>query len=427
MGIGLTEEATVIEYRPRIADGELAERMESAGAVLIEGPKSCGKTATASRRASTVFRMDTDDSARDLVDTAPELLLGAAQPVLFDEWQVAPKLWNLVRRQVDDLGGEPGRFLLTGSATPRDDATRHSGAGRYSILRMRPMSLFETGISTGAVSLAGLFDGDFTPSMAPNVTVPNLVDCIVTGGWPALLDVPVRVAQRWVVDYLSSLVEVDLPQMGVRRDPATLRRFLASLARGTGTELSTQAIATDVAGPDRTLDRDTAAGYLDILARLMVTEDVPAWAPHMRSATPLRKSAARFMVDPSLAVAALGVGAGQLLRDLNATGFLFESLVLRDLRVYSQPLRGRLARWRDNNNHEVDIIITLDDGRWGALEVKMNPAAADGAAASLLRFKDKVDLDKVGEPAFLGVVTTRTAAVRRQDGVHILPIAALGP
>ena len=417
----------MVAYRPRIADAELADRMGSAGAVLLEGPKSCGKTATAQRRASTVFRMDTDDSARALVDTAPELLLRADPPVLFDEWQVAPKLWNLVRRQVDDFGGDPGRFLLTGSATPRDDVIRHSGAGRYSILRMRPMSLFETGVSTGAASLAGLFNGDFAPSRAPEVTVPQLVDCIVTGGWPSLLGVPVRAAQRWVVDYLNALVEVDMPQMGVRRDPATLRRFLASLARGTGTELSTQAIATDVAGPDRTLDRDTAAGYLDVLNRLMVTEDLPAWAPHMRSATPLRKSAARFMVDPSLAVAALGVGPEQLLRDLNATGFHFEAMVLRDLRIYSQPLRGRLARWRDNNNHEVDIIITLDDGRWAALEVKMNPEAADDAAASLLRFKDKVDLGKVGEPAFLGVVTTRTAAVRRRDGVHVLPIATLGP
>ena len=417
----------MVAYRDRVADAELAERLGSAGAVLLEGPKSCGKTATAQRRAATVFRMDTDDSARDLVDTAPELLLSAPHPVLFDEWQVAPKLWNLVRRQVDDLGGEPGRFLLTGSATPRDDVTRHSGAGRYSILRMRPMSLLETGVSTGAVSLAGLFDGDFAPSLAPGVSVPQLVDCIITGGWPALLDAPVRAAQRWVVDYLSTLVEVDMPAMGVRRDPTTLRRLLASLARGIGTELSAQAIATDVAGPDRTLNRDTAAGSLDVLSRLMVTEDLPAWAPHMRSTTPLRKSAARFMVDPSLAVAALGVGPEQLLRDLNATGFLFEGLVLRDLRVYSQPLRGRLARWRDNNGHEVDIVITLDDGRWGALEVKMNPEAADAAASSLLRFRDKVDLAKVGEPAFLGVVTTRTAAVRRRDGVYVLPVASLGP
>ena len=415
------------KYRPRVADGELADRMRSAGAVLMEGPKACGKTATAQRVAATLFRMDTDDGARTLVDTAPEVLLSAQPPVLFDEWQVAPKLWNLVRHEVDDLGGAPGRFILTGSSTPVDDAKRHTGAGRYSMLRMRPMSLFETGASTGQVSLRKLFDGDFTPSLDPGVTVPALVNCIVTGGWPALLEVPLRAAQRWISDYVRTIVEVDMPQMGVRRDPGTLRRLLASLGRGTGTDMSAQAIANDIAGSDRSVQRDTVAGYLDILNRLMITEDMPAWAPHMRSTTPLRKSPTRFMTDPSLGVAALGVGPEQLLLDLNATGFHFEGLVVRDLRVYAQPLGGRLSHWRDNNQHEVDIIITLDDGRWGAIEVKMNPDAVDAAAASLLRFKDKVDTAKTGEPAFLAVATTRSAALRRGDGVYVLPVASLGP
>lgn len=415
------------KYRARVADDELADRMRSAGAVLMEGPKACGKTSTAQRVAATLFRMDTDDGARALVDTAPEVLLGAQPPVLFDEWQVAPKLWNLVRHEVDDLGGAPGRFILTGSSTPVDDAKRHTGAGRYSMLRMRPMSLFETGASTGQVSLRKLFDGDFTPSLDPGVTVPALVNCIVTGGWPALLEVPLRAAQRWISDYVRTIVEVDMPQMGVRRDPGTLRRLLASLGRGTGTDMSTQAIANDIAGSDRSVQRDTVAGYLDILNRLMITEDMPAWAPHMRSTTPLRKSPTRFMTDPSLGVAALGVGPEQLLLDLNATGFHFEGLVVRDLRVYAQPLGGRLSHWRDNNQHEVDIIITLDDGRWGAIEVKMNPDAVDAAAASLLRFKDKVDTAKTGEPAFLAVATTRSAALRRGDGVYVLPVASLGP
>ena len=417
----------MVQYRPRVADGELADRMRSAGAVLIEGPKASGKTATAQRVAATLFRMDTDDGARALVDTAPEVLLSAQPPVLFDEWQVAPKLWNLVRHEVDDLGGAPGTFLLTGSSTPLDDAKRHTGAGRYSMLRMRPMSLYETGISTGQVSLLNLFDGDFTPSLDPGVTVPALVDCLVTGGWPSLLDVSVRESQRWISDYVRTIVEVDMPHMGVRRDPGTLRRLLASLARGTGTDLSTQAIANDIAGTNRSVQRDTVAGYLDIMSRLMLTEDVPAWAPHMRSTTPLRKSPTRFMTDPSLGIAALGKGPEQLLLDLNATGFHFEGLVVRDLRIYAQPLAGQLSHWRDNNQHEVDIVITLDDGRWGALEVKMNPDAVDAAAASLLRFKGKVDTGKTGEPAFLAVVTTRSAALRRADGVLVLPIAALGP
>jgi predicted AAA+ superfamily ATPase len=347
--------------------------------------------------------------------------------VLFDEWQVAPKLWNLIRHEVDDLGGTPGRFILTGSSTPADDAIRHTGAGRYSMLRMRPMSLFETGVSTGQVSLRKLFDGDFTPSLDPGVTVPELINDIVTGGWPALLQTPVREAQRWLSDYVRTTVEVDMPHKGVRRDPATLRRLLASLGRGTGTDLSTQAIANDLSGAERSVQRDTVAGYLDILSRLMLTEDMPAWAPHMRSTTPLRKSPTRFMTDPSLGVAALGASPEQLLLDLNTTGFHFEGMVVRDLRIYAQPTGGRLSHWRDNNQHEVDVIVTLDDGRWGAIEVKMNPSAVDAAAASLLRFRDKVDMSKTGAPTFLAVATTRSAALRRQDGIHVLPVASLGP
>ena len=417
----------MVEYRPRVADSELVDRMRSAGAVLVEGPKACGKTATAQRVAATVFRMDTDDGARALVDTAPEVLLSAQPPVLFDEWQVAPKLWNLIRHEVDDLGGTPGRFILTGSLTPADDAIRHTGAGRYSMLRMRPMSLFETGVSTGQVSLRKLFDGDFTPSLDPGVTVPELINNIVTGGWPALLQTPVREAQRWLSDYVRTIVEVDMPHMGVRRDPATLRRLLASLGRGTGTDLSTQAIANDLSGAERSVQRDTVAGYLDILSRLMLTEDMPAWAPHMRSTTPLRKSPTRFTTDPSLGVAALGASPEQLLLDLNTTGFHFEGMVVRDLRVYAQPIGGRLSHWRDNNQHEVDVIVTLDDGRWGAIEVKMNPGAVDAAAASLLRFRDKVDMSKTGAPTFLAVATTRSAALRRKDGIYVLPVASLGP
>jgi len=417
----------MVEYRPRVADSELVDRMRSAGAVLVEGPKACGKTATAQRVAATVFRMDTDDGARALVDTAPEVLLSAQPPVLFDEWQVAPKLWNLIRHEVDDLGGTPGRFILTGSSTPADDAIRHTGAGRYSMLRMRPMSLFETGVSTGQVSLRKLFDGDFTPSLDPGVTVPELINNIVTGGWPALLQTPVREAQRWLSDYVRTIVEVDMPHMGVRRDPATLRRLLASLGRGTGTDLSTQAIANDLSGAERSVQRDTVAGYLDILSRLMLTEDMPAWAPHMRSTTPLRKSPTRFTTDPSLGVAALGASPEQLLLDLNTTGFHFEGMVVRDLRVYAQPIGGRLSHWRDNNQHEVDVIVTLDDGRWGAIEVKMNPGAVDAAAASLLRFRDKVDMSKTGAPTFLAVATTRSAALRRKDGIYVLPVASLGP
>jgi hypothetical protein len=401
--------------------------MSSAGAVLLEGPKACGKTATASRIASTVVRLDVDPGSRALLSTAPEVLFGQQAPILFDEWQVEPTLWDLVRRQVDDRSPARGQFILTGSATPNDDVRRHSGAGRISALSMRPMSLFESGISSGVVSLARLFDGETPAALDPGVTVPQLVERIVIGGWPALVHAELEGARQWLRDYLRNLVEVDVQSLGARRDPANVRRLLSALGRSVGTDASVQSLAKDVGGPGGPADRDTIDVYLRTLARLMIVEDVPAWGPHMRSTTPLRKSATRYFVDPSLGVAALASGPAQLLNDLNATGFHFEGLVVRDLRIYAQPLHGLLSHWRDNNGHEVDIIITLDDGRWAALEVTMNPGLVDEAAASVLRFLDKIDTAKVGPPAFTGVVTTRSPAYRRSDGVLVLPIGALAP
>jgi predicted AAA+ superfamily ATPase len=416
-----------LDYRPRIADSRLAGRLRSSGAVLIEGPRASGKTATAARVAGSVFHLDSDASARGLVSTSPETLFDARPPILFDEWQLAPHLWNLVRHEVDDRSSNRGLFILTGSATPTDDVLRHSGAGRFARIRMRPMSLFETGSATGQVSLRGLFDGDFKAALDPGVPVPVLMDQLVIGGWPDLLEASVEDARPWLEDYLQTIVEVDLPQFGARRDPQALRRLLAALGRGVGTDVAVASLAKDVGGPDSPADHDAVRGYLRTLERLMLVDDVPAWAPHMRSATPLRKSPTRYLTDPSLGVAALGVGPQQLLRDLNAAGFHFEAMVVRDLKVYSEPLGGQLAHWRDNSGHEVDVVITIADGRWGAVEVKMNPDDVDKAADSLTRFAAKVDTSKVGEPSFLGVVTTRFAALRRDDGVLVLPVAALGP
>lgn len=416
-------------YRPRIADGELRRRLSASGAVMIEGPRACGKTETASQVARTTFRLDVEQSTRIAVGAAPEVLFNRETPILFDEWQVVPDLWNLVRREVDDRSPERGQFILTGSATPADDITRHSGAGRIATLRMRPMSLFETGHSTGEVSLSNLFDGDLRPALDPGLTVPQLIERIVIGGWPALLDADFHEAQQWVRDYLTQIIEVDVPMLGARRDPENLRRLLTSLARGVGTELTVKAMAADVGGESGPASRNTVDVYLKTLNRLMLIEDVPAWAPHMRSTTPLRVAPTRYLVDPSLGMSALRVGPQHLLNDLNATGFHFESLVVRDLRVYAAPLDGVLHHWRDNNGHEVDIVVTLSDGRWAAFEVKMNPDDVDKAADSLLRFARKVDTDrsKAGEPAVLGVITTRALAHRRDDGVIVVPIATLGP
>ncbi len=424
----MVEEARVTKsYRPRVVDGELLERLSSLGAVLIEGPKACGKTETARRVARSEVRLDVDAGARALVTTSPETLFAQPTPILFDEWQMTPELWNLVRREVDDRWPERNQFVLTGSATPQPSSRRHSGSGRFSTMRMRPMSLFETGHSTGAVSIGALFDGASPAALDPGITVPHLIELIVIGGWPTLLDAATTDAQRWLRDYLTNLVEVDVQALDGRRDPRNVRRLLTALGRAVGTDTTVQTLANDVGGADGPADWHTVRAYLDALDRLMVVEDVPAWAPHMRSTTPLRKSAKRYMTDPSIAVAALAVGPDQLLNDLNATGFHFEAMVVRDLRVYVQRIGGVLHHWRDNNGHEVDVIISLDDGRWGAFEVKMNPDDTAAAAQSLRLFVDKVDLGRVGPPSFIGVITTRSSAYRRPDGVLVVPIATLGP
>jgi len=414
-------------YIPRVSDGELAARMNSAGAVLIEGPKACGKTETASRVAKSIIRLDVDPGSRELVRVAPEVLFALDPPILFDEWQIEPSLWDLTRRHVDDRSPAKGQVILAGSATPDGESRRHSGAGRISSLRMRPMSLYETGHSNGTASLSELFDGVAPAATEPGLTVPDLIDRIVIGGWPDLLEASAADAQQWLRDYLTNLVEVDIQALGTRRDPTKVRRLLTALGRAVGTATTVQTLAEDVGGADGPADRDTVDEYMNALERLMVAEDVPAWGPHMRSTARLRKSPTRIMADPSFGVAALGVGPQQLLADLKATGFHFEALVIRDLRVYAQPLHGTLHHWRDSNEHEVDIIITLDDGRWAALEVKLGTRDVDKGADSLLRFLAKVDLERVGEPAFTGVVTTRSPAYRRADGVMVLPIAALGP
>ena len=258
--------------------------------------------------------------------------------------------------------------------------------------------------------------------------MPDIIDRICIGGWPALLDASTQDAGRWLRDYLNQIVLVDIQELGVRRrDPENIRRLLTSLARNVGTAAKVTALAKDVGGAEGPVARATVDGYLDSLSRLRLTENSPAWAPHMRSATPLQSSPTRYFVDPSLAVAALGQGPTQLLGDLNATGFFFENLVVRDVRIYAQKLGGQVHHWRDQNQNEVDIVVTLPDGRWGAFEVKMNPGDADKAAASLLSFAEKVDQGKAGPPAALGVITSTGFAYRRPDGVTVLPIGTLGP
>lgn len=414
-------------YTPRIVDGELRELLASAGAVVIEGPKACGKTMTASQQAASLVLLDIDQAARQVLAVEPALVLDGARPRLLDEWQVAPELWNQVRRAVD-ASGEPGQFLLTGSAVPADDATRHTGAGRFGFLRMRPMSLFEAGVSTGAVSLTELFAG-VAPAVAdPGLTLQDLSASIARGGWPAQQGRPLKAASRACRDYLEQVRQVDISRVeDRRRDPARVGAMLRALGRHCATEVKLSTLAADAGGADGALDERTAADYLQALERLMVIEDQPAWAPHLRSRARLRKAPKRHFVDPSLALAAVGAAPERLLDDLEWFGQLFESLVIRDLRVLSQPLEGEVLHYRDAYGVEVDAIVQLRDGRWGAIEVKLGEGQVEQAATNLKRFADQIDPERSGSPAFLAVICGKGYGYRRADGVVVVPVGALGP
>jgi predicted AAA+ superfamily ATPase len=416
-----------VPYLPRVVDAELDARLAAAGAVVIEGPKASGKTETARQRATSSVLLDVDENARRAAAVDPSLVLEGSTPRLIDEWQVEPRLWNQVRRAVDDRG-VPGQFVLTGSSVPADDVARHTGAGRFSFLRMRPMTLFETGHTNGAVSLAAVLAGEPPRSDDPGLTVADLAARITSGGWPAQHGRRVVHAARAARDYLEQVRQVDVSRVaGSRRDPARIERLLRSLARNTATEVAVTVLAADAGGGDGPLDRHTVAEYLNILDRLMIIEDQPAWAPHLRSRANLRTSPKRHFVDPSLAVAALGAGPDRLLGDLNLLGLLFESLVIRDLRVLAQPLDGQVLHYRDNYGVEADAVVQLADGRWAAFEIKLGAGLVDEGAEALLRFRSAVDTRKSGEPAVLGVIAGTGFGYVRPDGIAVIPVGALAP
>ncbi len=416
-----------MQYMPRVVETELQSRLASAGAVVIEGPRACGKTATARRVAQSEVLLDVDDNARRVVEIDPALVLEGASPRLIDEWQLAPGIWNHVRRAVDDRG-EPGQFILTGSAAPADDITRHTGAGRIARVRMRPLSLFESGVSTGSVSLSELIAGGVARAADTGLTLQDVAEQIVGGGWPGTLRRDARARQQGVRDYLEEVRRADLGVVSHRgRDPRRIDRLLRSLARHTATEASIATLCADTGADADPLARDTVSSYLDVLGALMVVEDQPAWAPHLRSRARIRGAPKRHFVDPSLAAAALRADAGRLLADLELLGHLFESLVVRDLRIHAQACDATVLHYRDSNGQEVDAIVECGDGRWAAFEVKLGQGQIDAAANGLIRFAAQVYTSRCGSPACLGVIVPAGLAYRRPDGVSVIPIAALGP
>jgi len=418
-------------YLPRVADRLLASALEASGAVLIEGPKWCGKTSTGEHRAaSAVFLQDPDraESYLRAADTKPSLLLEGPVPRLIDEWQTAPVLWDAVRFAVDRRAAT-GQFILTGSAVPRDGAVLHTGTGRIARLMLRPMSLYESQESSGAVSLRDLFAGLDDVSALSQLSVEGLAFALARGGWPATVrGTRPEVALRRVFDYVDAVVELDVSRVdGVTRNAARVRALLRSLARHTSTQASLRTIMADLEVNDSTISDKTIAAYLDALRRIFVVEDLPAWNPALRSRTPLRTAATRHFVDPSIAVAALRASPEALLADFATFGLLFESLCVRDLRVYGQGLDGEVFHYRDKTGLEADAVIQLKDGRWGAIEVKMGMKETDVAARHLLALRDRVDTERLRPPSFLAVLTATEVGYRRPDGVLVVPIGCLGP
>ena len=420
--------AQSFHYRPRIVDAELVSLLSAGGAVLVEGPRACGKTATGRQVASSEINLETDVRARAAGLLDPALILDGARPRLIDEWQLVPDVWGHVRRAVDDSGGLAGSFILAGSAVPPHDASRHSGAGRFLRLRMRPMSLSEAGYSSGDISLARVFDGDQVRAKETRLSVQDLAEIIAKGGWPGLQSRPVNNVLVALRGYLDHTADVDLRRVdGVQRDPQRVKRVLQSLARCTATQVSARAIATDVGGSDNPIDVHTVLDYVSALTRVFVVEDLPSWAPTLRSKSRLRATPKRHFGDPSLAVAALGTRPERLVREVDTLGLLFESLVIRDLRIYAQAMDAEVSHYHDNTGLEADAVVQCRDGRWGAFEVKLGLSEIEDAAAGLLRLASRVDVDRHGPPAILAVVTGWGYGYLRPDGVSVIPIGALAP
>jgi predicted AAA+ superfamily ATPase len=414
-------------YLPRLVDDELKRRLNASGAVVIEGPKACGKTQTARQQAASEVLLDIDSNAQQAIDVEPSLVLEGERPRLIDEWQIRPEIWNHVRRRVDEENAA-GLFILTGSATPADDETRHTGAGRFSRLRMRPMSLTESQVSTREVSVGGLLEAKPTACPAPDLDLDGLIDAVIRGGWPGFRDLGLDDARRAVIDYLDQIRRTDINAVGAgNHDPERVLRVLQSVARNTATRASLTSLARDASGSDLRIADDTVSAYLNALTRLMIIEDQPAWQPHLRSSHRLRTTPARHFVDPSLAAAAMRATPASLKADLNTFGLLFESLVVRDLRIYGQVHDATVAHYRDHGDLEVDAVLSAADGRWIGLEIKLgaSPAVIDQAAVNLTTFAGRVDVHRTGAPAALGVVTGSGFGYVRPDGVHVIPIGAL--
>lgn len=416
-----------MKYRKRLIDLELQRKLEASGAVLIRGAKACGKTESAKQFAKSIIQVDRDDNLKLMFDTAPRRLLMGETPRLIDEWQVIPKLWDLVRHEVDDRQ-KNAQFILTGSANPEEIAKMHSGAGRFTVLDMRTMSWQELGISTGEVRLTDLFENRPIEIQDERMELELIIDQIVKGGFPSQMKRTIPQAMEVNRAYIELLAEVDMSRVSQsRRDPIKVRSLLKSLARNTSTLVDNVVLEKDILSHESIgLSRPTIYDYLDVLNRLMILEDQPAWNTHLRSSHTLRNSPKRHFTDVSLAVAALGANQQTLLNDLNFTGFLFESMVVHDLRVYGQANDAKVFHYRDSSGLEVDSIVQKYNGEWCAFEIKLGTSEIEAAAANLLRLASLIDLEKCGAPKSLNIITGTGMSYTRKDGINVISFGSLG-
>lgn len=415
------------KYIRRIVDDELSSALGYAGAVIIRGPKACGKTQTALQCANSVLRVDTDPNVINLMAIDPSALLLGDTPRLLDEWQLQPKLWDYVRHAVDDRA-DKGQFILTGSSTPDESSLMHSGAGRFALLPMRTLSWQELGHSDAYVSLSSLLgDNHRIDTKEYKLPIQVIIKRLIIGGWPELLDVDENGARKINASYVKLLAEVDISRVSeVKRDPVKVRHLLQSIARNVSTITEVTTFIKDIQSfENEDLSRPTVTDYLDALERLMVIEDQPAWNTHIRSSATLRKTPKRHFTDPSLAVATLGLDSLSLFNDLNYTGFLFESQVVHDLRVYAQNLDSEVFYYRDSSGLEVDAIVQKPSGEAAAFEVKLGDGFVEEAAKNLLSFVNNLDRSKVNITS-LNVITGSGYAYTRPDGVNVIPLGALG-
>ena len=420
------------EYKKRIIDDLIKEKLESKGAILLEGPKWCGKTTSCEQVAKSILYMANPRFVKQnlmLIDSDPEILLRGDTPRLIDEWQIAPKLWDAIRFEVDQRRSF-GQFILTGSSVPINTSEIiHTGTGRFTWLKMRPMSLFESKESNGSVSLENLFNKKEKIYGESNLTLEDIAFLICRGGWPIATYLKGKSALSQASDYYDAVVNIDLSRVdNIKKDPEKIKRIMASYARNQGTQISYNTILEDIKiNEEDNISIKTVTSYIDALKKIFVIEDMKAWNPNLRSKTPIRRADTRYFIDPSIASSSLGFGPGDLINDLNTFGIMFETLAIRDLRIYAESIDGTIYHYRDKNNLECDAVIHLKNGNYGLVEIKLGgDKLIEEGAKNLLKLKSIIDTDKMKDPSFLLVLTAiGNIAYTREDGVIVVPIGCL--